>query len=58
MSIVVQEGFESVAFPIIGAGSGGMKQQEALEMMMSEFEGIDTDVRVKIVRYEKAKLRS
>lgn len=51
MQLVTQHGFASVAFPIIGAGSGGYRQEEALALMLQAFATIDTPERVIIVRY-------
>ena len=51
MVIVIQHGFRSVAFPIIGAGSGGYRPGEALEVMLGAFEAISYDGLVRIVEY-------
>jgi O-acetyl-ADP-ribose deacetylase (regulator of RNase III) len=44
-------GFESVAFPIIGSGSGGFSEHEALELMLSEVKAQSPELRVVVVRY-------
>lgn len=51
MQLVTQHRFASVAFPIIGAGSGGYHQEEALALMLQAFASIETPERVVIVRY-------
>ena len=53
MTIVGEKGFASVAFPIIGAGSGGFDQERALEFMLDELEGLKGAADVTIVRYQK-----
>ncbi|MCY1073364.1 macro domain-containing protein [Archangium lansingense] len=46
-----EHGFGSVAFPVIGSGSGGFNEAQALAVMVSELEASDTDIRVTVVRY-------
>jgi O-acetyl-ADP-ribose deacetylase len=53
MRIVDAEGFTSVAFPIIGAGSGSYKRQGALELMLAEFSTIESSSDVRVVEYVK-----
>ena len=53
MEIVAERGFGSVAFPIIGAGSGGYSAERALALMVDELGTLDTDARVVIVRYRR-----
>ena len=53
MRIVEEEGFVSVAFPIIGAGSGGFDQTRALELMCDELEALSSPSDVTIVRFEQ-----
>ncbi len=43
--------FESIAFPIIGSGSGGICQERAVELMRQELEELDYEGRVVIVRH-------
>ena len=49
-----EHGFGSVAFPIIGAGSGGFDEARALAVMVSTLEASDADVAVTVVRYRKS----
>ncbi len=51
MQIVEQQGFKSVAFPIIGAGSGSFNTQQALDILCDELSHIATTAEVVVVRY-------
>ncbi|WPD23033.1 MAG: macro domain-containing protein [Candidatus Electrothrix scaldis] len=53
MNIVKKEGYRSVAFPLIGAGSGNRNQEWSLGLMLETFKQIETPARVAIVRYRK-----
>lgn len=53
MELVNQQKFCSVAFPVIGAGSGSFNTKKALAIMMKEFESIESLAEVVIVRYKK-----
>lgn len=46
-------GVKSLAFPIIGAGSGGFDAAGAERIMLDTLAGLDTPVAVTIVRYRK-----
>ncbi len=50
-----EKGFQSIAFPLIGAGSGGFNQDEAKALMLDEISKLDTQILVKIVVFRKAK---
>lgn len=52
--IAESKGLQSLAFPNIGAGSGGAKQEVALELMLSELGGLDLTLDVVVVRFEKS----
>jgi len=49
-----EHGFRSVAFPLIGTGSGGFDEERALAVMCSVFARSDTDVDVTVVRYRRS----
>jgi len=51
MAIVNREKYASVAFPLIGAGSGNRSTAWSLRLMTSALAEIDSDARVVIVRY-------
>jgi O-acetyl-ADP-ribose deacetylase (regulator of RNase III) len=49
MAVAEKEGCRSVAFPVIGSGSGSFRSEKALEIMMDEFAGIQSDIKTTIV---------
>lgn len=51
MRIVEEQSFQSVAFPVIGAGSGSYNVDKALALMLDEFTRIESLARVRIVRF-------
>lgn len=51
MALVDRHGFRSVAFPVLGAGSGGFKAERALDLMVGELDKITSPAEVRIVRY-------
>ena len=51
MEIVKEQEFHSVAFPIIGSGSGNRSRSTSLTLMVEAFEPIESDARVVIVEY-------
>lgn len=51
MSLVNQHSFLSVAFPIIGAGTGGFGEEGALDLMVEALASLDSPARVTIVRF-------
>ncbi|WMY92561.1 macro domain-containing protein [Snodgrassella communis] len=51
MDIVNTQNYASVAFPLIGAGSGGFSPEQALELMQETLLPIKTNARVIIVKY-------
>ena len=55
MAIVREKNYSSVAFPVIGSGSGNRSREKALGYMLEAFESIESDVDVRIVRYWKEK---
>lgn len=44
--------FASIAFPVIGAGTGGQRREVALRIMEEELRSLDFDGEVRIVLYE------
>lgn len=52
MKIVEENSFASVAFPVLGTGSGGFDAAQALGLMQQEFAAIDSAARVVIVQYK------
>lgn len=50
-----ENGFQSIAFPLIGAGSGGFNQDHAKALMLDELSKTDVAMRVNVVVFRKAK---
>ncbi len=55
MRIVNKKRVASVAFPVLGAGSGGLNESRALELLHDELSKIETPSRVLIVRFRPEK---
>ncbi len=53
MLIVEQQDYSSIAFPIIGAGSGGFKQHKALQIMLDELAAVQSRAKVIVVQYAR-----
>ena len=51
MAIAKEKGYRSIAFPLVGAGSGGGSPAKVLEYMRDELRSIEFDGEVRIVRY-------
>ena len=51
--IAEEHGFRSMAFPLIGSGSGNRGKRWSLRLMESALETIESEIRVVIVKYEK-----
>ena len=50
-----EHGLQSIAFPLIGAGSGGFNQDRAKALMLDELSKLDVPMLVKIVVFKRAK---
>jgi O-acetyl-ADP-ribose deacetylase (regulator of RNase III) len=53
LDIAVRKGYRSVAFPLIGAGTGGFSADRVLAIMCDETERHPYDGEVRIVRFKK-----
>ena len=53
MAVATDNGFQSIAFPLIGAGSGGFNQDRAKEIMLDEFENLDYSLAVNVVVFKR-----
>lgn len=51
LQIAQTRDFASVAFPLIGAGSGGARSERVLDWMCTEFESIEFPGEVRVVRW-------
>jgi O-acetyl-ADP-ribose deacetylase len=54
LSLAEKYGFRSIAFPLIGAGSGGFGQERAKVTMLGELLKLDSPLAVRIVTFKKA----
>ena len=50
-----EKGFTSLAFPLIGAGSGGFNQEQAKALMLDELSKLDIPMAVKVVVFKAGK---
>ncbi len=53
LRIACDRGYRSIAFPLIGAGSGGGKPARVLAIMQGELKTIEFDGEVRLVRYRR-----
>lgn len=51
LALAAQHGLQSIAFPLIGAGSGGGRAERSLRWMLDELAHCEYDGRVVVVRY-------
>jgi O-acetyl-ADP-ribose deacetylase (regulator of RNase III) len=51
--LAVGHGDRSLAFPLLGAGSGGFDSDRAMQIMLDELGAIDAPLEVVVVRYKK-----
>ena len=52
MALAHEKGFQSIAFPLIGAGSGGFNQERAKAIMEDELGKLDYPLEVTLVVYQ------
>ena len=53
MQLVDQHGFGSVAFPLIGAGTGGIGDDRALQLMIEVLNTLNSPAQVYLVRFKR-----
>ena len=53
MALAHEKGFHSIAFPLIGAGSGGFNQDRAKAIMEDELGKVDYSIEVRLVVFKK-----
>lgn len=53
MALAHEKGFQSIAFPLIGAGSGGFNQERAKAIMEDELGKTDYPMGVRLVVFKK-----
>ena len=51
VALAEKEGLKSLAFPLIGAGSGSFKADKALAIIESELSSLNSTIEVLVVRY-------
>ena len=57
MRIVREQGFRSVAFPLIGAGTGGGRDELVLRLMVDQLRSEAFEGEVRVVRYAPSRSR-
>jgi O-acetyl-ADP-ribose deacetylase (regulator of RNase III) len=55
MRLVNEHELNSVAFPIIGSGTGGFTEAAALDLMMNAFQSLNTSAKVTVVKFRPAR---
>ena len=50
-----EKGFKSIAFPLIGAGSGSFNQEKAKTLMLDELSKLEVSITVKVVVFKASK---
>ncbi len=53
VALAVAHGDRSIAFPIIGAGSGGFPEDKAGKILIDELASIDAPIEAVVVRYRR-----
>ena len=53
VALATEHGFESLAFPLIGAGTGGGSPDNVFSMMEDELANCDFDGLIRIVRFRR-----
>ena len=54
LCVASEQGFESIAFPLIGAGTGGGSEGDVLAMILDEMSTCDFDGVIRVVRFRKS----
>ena len=53
MAVACDQGFRSVAFPLIGAGTGALRADTVTELMLETLEECDFQGEVRVIRYRE-----
>lgn len=51
IKVADESGFQSIAFPLIGAGSGGFNQEKGMKTMLSERQDVESSLEVTVVAF-------
>jgi O-acetyl-ADP-ribose deacetylase (regulator of RNase III) len=54
LALAAQNGLRTIAFPLIGAGSGGFNQERAQVIMLDELQQLESPLEVTVVVYRRA----
>lgn len=55
IALATESGLKSIAFPLIGAGSGGFDQGQAKALMLDELSKLDLQMTVRVVVFKRVK---
>jgi O-acetyl-ADP-ribose deacetylase (regulator of RNase III) len=55
MALAHEKGFQSIAFPLIGAGSGGFNLERAKAIMEDELGKIESPMEVRVVVFRSGR---
>lgn len=53
LTVALDQGWKSLAFPVLGAGSGGFDREKAEAIMRDELDKSDADLQVILVRFHR-----
>ena len=53
MNLATEHGFQSIAIPLIGAGSGGFNQERTKDIMLDELRKLELPLEVRVVVYRR-----
>ena len=53
IKVAEDNGFQSIAFPLINAGSGGFNQEKAKEIMLDELQSLESPLTVTVVAFSR-----
>lgn len=53
MAVAAEHCFQSIAFPLIGAGSGGFNEERARKVMLDELQELDCPLEVTVVLFRR-----
>lgn len=54
MAIVAEQGFESVAFPLLGGHSGGFSPEKSKALILAQLEQLQPEARVLVVTFKRS----
>lgn len=54
IAVAEENGIQSIAFPLIGAGSGSFNQEKSKQIMLDELQKLERGLEVKLVVFKKS----